>query len=67
MKGLIRWVSPVLLAGSFLLSTNAALAANSPTRDVAQKESNRKLVVDFYDSFFNKHQVQEAAAVVAED
>ncbi|AYR21659.1 nuclear transport factor 2 family protein [Alcaligenes faecalis] len=36
MKGLIRWVSPVLLAGSFLLSTNAALAANSPTRDVAQ-------------------------------
>ena len=67
MKGLIRWVSPVLLAGSFLLSTNAALAANSPTRDVAQEESNRKLVVDFYDSFFNKHQVQEAAAVVAED
>ena len=67
MKGLIRWVSPVLLAGSFLLSTNAALAANTPTRDVAQEESNRKLVVDFYDSFFNKHQVQEAAAVVAED
>lgn len=67
MKGIIRWVSPVLLAGSFLLGTNVASAADSQARNVVQEESNRKLVVDFYDRFFNKHEVEQAATVVAED
>ncbi|MFW0789420.1 nuclear transport factor 2 family protein [Gordonia sp. CPCC 205333] len=30
-------------------------------------QANRKLVVDFYDRFFNEHQVDEAASVVADD
>ncbi|GHC45110.1 membrane protein [Alcaligenes pakistanensis] len=67
MKGIIRWVSPVLLAGSFLLGTNVASAADSQARNLVQEESNRKLVVDFYDRFFNKHEVEQAATVVAED
>ena len=67
MKGIIRWVSPVFLAATFLLGPGVVSAANTQTRDVAQEESNRQLVVNFYDRFFNQHQVQEAAAVVAED
>lgn len=40
--------------------------AQATTRDVSTEEANRKLVVDFYDTFFNGHQVAEAAEVVAD-
>lgn len=42
-------------------------AAQSSTRDVAAEEANRTLVLNFYDRFFNKHEVTEAAEVVADD
>ena len=41
--------------------------AQAAERDFAAEEANRKLVVDFYDRFFNKHETVEAAEVVAED
>lgn len=44
-----------------------ASAAQSSTRDVAAEEANRTLVLNFYDRFFNKHEVTEAAEVVADD
>ncbi|ACE94097.1 nuclear transport factor 2 family protein [Rhizobium phaseoli] len=40
--------------------------AFAASRDLKVEEANRKLVVEFYDRFFNKHDV-EAASVVAED
>lgn len=39
--------------------------ASAQSRDVAQEEANRQLVVAFYDQFFNNHDT--TAAVVAED
>lgn len=44
-----------------------ASAAQSSTHDVAAEEANRTLVLNFYDRFFNKHEVTEAAEVVADD
>ncbi|PZO67918.1 MAG: hypothetical protein DI498_02480 [Paracoccus denitrificans] len=40
--------------------------AQSAPRDTATEEANRKLVVDFYDGFFNKHDVENSARVVAD-
>ena len=37
------------------------------TRDVATEESNRKLVVEFYEAFFNQHDTSRATELVAED
>ncbi|NDJ57126.1 hypothetical protein GWD52_08995 [Enterobacteriaceae bacterium 4M9] len=42
-------------------------AAQNVTRDVAAEEANRTLVLNFYDRFFNKHEVTQAAEVVADN
>ncbi|NPD14782.1 SnoaL-like domain-containing protein [Xinfangfangia sp. D13-10-4-6] len=42
-----------------------AIPALAETRDLAQEEANRQLVVGFYDKFFNDHDIS-AADVVAE-
>ncbi|API55480.1 hypothetical protein BMW22_28740 (plasmid) [Rhizobium leguminosarum] len=44
----------------------AGAIAESASRDLKIEEANRKLVVEFYDRFFNKHDI-EAASVVADD
>lgn len=41
---------------------SADTSATSSTED-----ANRKLVLDFYDQFFNEHETEEAARVVADD
>lgn len=48
-----------LTLGCYFLAGAAAQA--SPSDDA---EHNRRLVVDFYNAFFNKHQVAEASKVV---
>lgn len=53
----------VILAG---VAAPAGAFAESASRDLKVEESNRKLVVEFYDRFFNKHDL-EAASVVADD
>ena len=50
-----------ILAG--IAMPSGAFAAS---RDLKVEEANRKLVVEFYDRFFNSHDV-EAASVVAEE
>ncbi|RVV97314.1 hypothetical protein EKE94_14985 [Mesobaculum littorinae] len=40
--------------------------AQDSDRDLAAEEANRRLVVEFYDRFFNAHEI-EAADVIAED
>lgn len=37
------------------------------TRNLAQEEANRKIVVDFYNRFFNEHDIECASAVVVDD
>lgn len=53
----------VILAG---VAAPAGAFAESASRDLKVEEANRKLVVEFYDRFFNKHDL-EAASVVADD
>jgi predicted SnoaL-like aldol condensation-catalyzing enzyme len=48
-------------------ASTAVLAATPAPRDLAAEEANRALVVEFYDQFFNAHEVEQAARVVAED
>lgn len=54
-----------LLAAAVVLAAPAF--AQSPARDMKVEEANRKLVVEFYDRFFNRHETAEAATVVADD
>ncbi|AQS61363.1 hypothetical protein AGRHK599_LOCUS1707 [Rhizobium rhizogenes] len=44
----------------------APVLAQTANRDLAQEEANRKLVIEFYDTVFNKHEVEKGAAVVAD-
>lgn len=43
-----------------------AVLAQTATRDFAQEEANRKLVIEFYDTVFNKHEVDKGAAVLVD-
>ncbi|KAF1050945.1 MAG: hypothetical protein GAK43_02614 [Stenotrophomonas maltophilia] len=44
-----------------------ALHASAAPRDLAREDANRRLVLNFYERFFNRHETIEAAKVVAED
>ena len=52
-----------------VFAISAAMLGNvsAQTRDLAMEESNRKLVVDFYNQFFNQHDTVKAAESVAEN
>ena len=57
-----------------MIAISAAMAASlnvcsvfAAERNLSMEESNRALVVSFYDKFFNQHDVAEAAQVVADD
>lgn len=57
----------VMTAVLLTTASNAVLAATPASRDLAAEEANRALVVEFYDQFFNAHEVEQAARVVADD
>ncbi len=56
---------------TFLLAltalTGGPAMAQDTRRDLATEEANLKLVVNFYEQFFNKHEVARAAEVVSEN
>ncbi|MFV0350093.1 MAG: ester cyclase [Halodesulfovibrio sp.] len=56
-----------ILAGAAMLLALAGTANAQPVHDIKAEEANRVLVLKFYDTFFNKHQVDEAAKVVADN
>lgn len=51
---------------ALILGAMPALAQDAP-RDLAQEEANRALVVEFYNAFFNDHDISAAERFVAED
>lgn len=55
-----------ILAGAILLLALSGITAAQSARNLTAEEANRALVLEFYDKFFNKHQVDEAAKVVAD-
>jgi predicted SnoaL-like aldol condensation-catalyzing enzyme len=75
--GLIPFaLGAVLLAGTPLgarvgvhlgsAPAQAQQPAQAPARNLAREEANRRLVVDFYERFFNRHDLS-AASVLAEN
>ena len=56
---------------TFLLAltalTGGQALAQGTRRDLATEEANLKLVVNFYEQFFNEHEVARAAEVVSEN
>ncbi|CAK7067235.1 MAG: hypothetical protein KER_02916 [Kerstersia gyiorum] len=48
-------------------SANKPVVQHAAARNLAQEEANRRLVVEFYERFFNQHETVAAAVVVAED
>lgn len=51
---------------AILVALSQTVMAQMPERDLAREEANRDLVVEFYDRFFNGHDIA-AADIVAED
>ncbi|WP_457808447.1 nuclear transport factor 2 family protein [Kushneria sp. EE4] len=51
---------------ALMLAVPAVSFAQSE-RDVDQEESNRELVVDFYNQFFNEHETEKSGEVLAGD
>jgi predicted SnoaL-like aldol condensation-catalyzing enzyme len=60
-------MKPLLAAAMLTAVMSAGPGLAQETRDTAQEEANRKLVVEFYDKVFNQHMVAEGAAVLIED
>ena len=46
--------------------TAVPVLAETAGRDFAREEANRKLVIEFYDTVFNKHEVEKGAAVIVD-
>lgn len=56
-----------LLKTTLLTACLAVLTAHAePARDLTRERDNQRLVLDFYERFFNQHNTVEAASVVAE-
>lgn len=64
-ENIMKLLKISVLAATVLLLTVSGVLAAQPTRDLKAEEANRVLVLHFYDKFFNKHEVDEAAKVVA--
>lgn len=64
---LSRPMTALLLAASLLGAAQNIQAEESAPRNLIAEEANRTLVLEFYDRFFNRHDVAGAAAVVAEN
>ncbi|MFJ2620288.1 ester cyclase [Glutamicibacter sp. NPDC087344] len=64
-------IFPAVLALAACNTSEPAAEVSSSSaagaRDLHNEEANRKLVVDFYNKFFNEHEPEEAAEVVADD
>lgn len=62
MKRSLKTLQAALLGACLFASVSHAETA----RNLPQEQANQRLVLNFYDAFFNKHQVAEAAEVVAD-
>lgn len=58
--GFLTCAAPAVISG-------VTPARAETTRNLAQEEGNRTIVVDFYNRFFNDHDVAGAGAVIVDD
>jgi predicted SnoaL-like aldol condensation-catalyzing enzyme len=66
MKKLRRTMAAAGLIVGLTIAAGVSLA-QAQTRNLAQEEANRNLVLGFYDQVFVEHQVEAAAAILADD
>ena len=59
-------IKRALAAISVAMTLSIPGSAIAATRDVQKEEANRKLVLDFYDRVFNKHDIENGVKVMAE-
>lgn len=57
----------ILVGIIWMVAYSGNAIAQPAARDLKTEEANRALVIEFYDKFFNHHQVDEAASVVLEN
>ena len=55
-----------LLTAAILAGLHAG-PAGAAERNLLAEEANRRIVLEFYDRFFNRHETEEAARVIAPD
>ena len=56
-----------MLVAALITLVGGQAMAKDVQRHLAAEEANLKLVVQFYEQFFNKHEVAKAAEIVSED
>jgi predicted SnoaL-like aldol condensation-catalyzing enzyme len=61
------YLKRLILMVSLVLAGSATAEPAIQARDTSVEEANRQLVLTFYDSFFNRHDIVQAAKVVADD
>ncbi|UXS04307.1 nuclear transport factor 2 family protein [Agrobacterium tumefaciens] len=64
---MVRSLKLLMGATVILVAATMPVFAQTASRNLVQEEANRKLVIEFYDRFFNRHETEEAARVVADD
>lgn len=62
-----RPIAFTLLCFNLSAAAIAQASTGAPQRDLAVEEANRTLVLRFYESFFNQHDVTDASMVVSEE
>jgi len=67
MNPVLALLGAPLLAFNLVTAAPFVLADSGPERNLQGEEANRELVLDFYDRFFNQHEVDEAAAVIVDN
>ncbi|MGQ8706711.1 nuclear transport factor 2 family protein [Serratia sp. TSA_198.1] len=61
------YLKRLILMVSLVLAGSATAEPAIQARDTSIEEANRQLVLTFYDRFFNRHDIVQAAKVVADD
>ena len=64
---MFRAIASAMLVASLIILVGGQAMAKGVQRNLATEEANLKLVVQFYEQFFNKHEVAKAAEIVSED
>lgn len=64
---MFRTIASAMLMAALITLLGGQAMAKDAQRNLATEEANLKLVVQFYEQFFNRHEVAKAAEIVSED
>lgn len=64
---MFRTIASAMLMAALITLLGGQAMAKDAQRNLATEKANLKLVVQFYEQFFNRHEVAKAAEIVSED